>query len=224
MDTRRFKSNQLSKAARTSWLLAPIAGIGIFIGLYLVAALLYPGGSQANPQGIGFSWMHNYWCNLFNTEAINGQPNPARPVALPAMLILCGSLALFWYQLPALFAFSKSGSRMLQGSGILSMTLAGLIVTPYHDLFINLAGLCGLVALIYTFTGLYRQQYKGLLGSGCGCLALMGLNNYIYYTRDHLYWLPSLQKVTFAFFLSWVCLLTWQIYRTRKLLSGNKAM
>lgn len=210
------------KVLETYWVLAPLMGIGAFIQLYLVATLLYPGGSQANPQSIGFSWLHNYWCNLFNVEAINGQLNPARPVALLAMLILCVSLAMLWYILPNLFAFNRISSKIIQGTGLLSMLLAGLIFTPYHDLFINLAGLLGLITLLYTFSGLYQGQYKNLFWLGCSCLALMGLNNYIYYTRDQLYWLPSLQKLTFALFLSWVSLLNWEVYKKQKLYFVNK--
>ena len=102
------------------------------------------------------------------------------------------------------------------------MLLAGLIFTPYHDLLINLAGLFGLITLLYTFTGLYQQHYKSLFWFGCGCLVLMGLNNYIYYTHNQLYWLPSLQKITLALFLSWVGLLNWEVYKKQKLHLNDK--
>ena len=218
----KTKLSQPLKSPGSYWVLAPMAGIGAFILLYLIAALLYPGGSQANSQSVGFSWMHNYWCNLLNSQAINGQPNQAQPVALLAMLILCISLAVFWYLLPNLFAFRRASRMIIQGTGISSMVMAALIFTSYHDRLINLAGLLGLVTLLYTFIGLYQQKYKGLFWLGCGCFALMGLNNYIYYTHDQLYWLPSLQKITFAFFLSWVGFLNWEIYKKQTLAAECK--
>lgn len=55
---------------KSKWLLFPPTGILIFFMLYVVAALLYPGGSQADKASTGFSWMNNYWCNLLNEKAM----------------------------------------------------------------------------------------------------------------------------------------------------------
>lgn len=70
-------------------MLAPILGVIIFVILYIIATLLYPGGSQIEKNAIGFSWVNNYWCNLLNESATNGQPNSAKPVAMAGMFILC---------------------------------------------------------------------------------------------------------------------------------------
>ncbi|MDB5240802.1 MAG: hypothetical protein JWP57_1427 [Spirosoma sp.] len=203
--------------------LTPFVGLGAFIGLYLLATLLYPGGSQANAQAIGFSWLHNYWCNLLNPQAINGQPNSARPVALLAMLVLGISLAIFWSVLPCLFAFTSVVRKLLQGTGILSMLLGSLIVTPYHDVVIYGAGMLGLFPLLYTLKGLYQHHYKKLCWLGCSCLVLIGWNNYIYSTHIFLFYLPLLQKITFACFLSWVGLLNWEVYKKRKIHAVDQA-
>ncbi|MGB5430515.1 MAG: hypothetical protein WBM94_12640, partial [Eudoraea sp.] len=61
--------------------LLPTVGILIFIGLYIYAASLYPGGSQLDSNSLGFDWMNNYWCNLMNENGMNGLENPARPFA-----------------------------------------------------------------------------------------------------------------------------------------------
>ncbi|PIQ21332.1 MAG: hypothetical protein COW65_09725 [Cytophagales bacterium CG18_big_fil_WC_8_21_14_2_50_42_9] len=82
------------------WKLAPLFGSTLFLLLYFVATLYYPGGSQFDKNTKGFSWAHNYWCNLLNENAINGQPNPARPIALTAMMVLCLTLTVFWYLFP----------------------------------------------------------------------------------------------------------------------------
>ena len=110
----------------------------------------------------------------------------------------------------------------MKGTGIVSMLLASLIFTPYHDLVINLAGLFGLITLFYTFRGLYQHHYKRLFWLGCSCLLLIGLNNYIYYTHNYLSYLPLLQKITFTCFLGWIGLLNWELYKKRKLSSVNK--
>ena len=80
--------------------LVPIFGTMLFVVLYIVATFLYPGGSQVDKNAVGFSWTNNYWCNLLNENAINGQLNPAKPVALTAMFLLCFTLAYFWFLFP----------------------------------------------------------------------------------------------------------------------------
>jgi hypothetical protein len=62
----------------------------------MYASMLYPGGSQADLQSVGYDWIHNYWCNLMNDQAMNGQSNPAKPFAVVAMVILCLSLLVFF--------------------------------------------------------------------------------------------------------------------------------
>jgi hypothetical protein len=80
---------------RDMGLLAPLFGTIVFVCLYLLAAAYYPGGSQADPNAKGFSWLNNYWCNLLNENAMNGQHNSARPMAVTAMAVLGLTLAGF---------------------------------------------------------------------------------------------------------------------------------
>jgi hypothetical protein len=79
-------------------ILLPIIGCVLFIILYVVAGLLYPGGSGTDKTSVGYNWTKNYWCNLLNNTAINGQINIAKPVAMTAMVILCISLSFFGYR------------------------------------------------------------------------------------------------------------------------------
>jgi hypothetical protein len=77
------------------WVLTPLFGAFLFVFLYFVATLFYPGGSQADKKSIGFSRTDNYWCNLLNENAMNGEHNSAKPLALISMFILCLTLATF---------------------------------------------------------------------------------------------------------------------------------
>jgi hypothetical protein len=70
------------------WILAPLFGSIVFVLLYFAATLLYPGGSQVDIDSKGFSWLHNYWCNLLSVTAINKQHNAARPLAITGMVVL----------------------------------------------------------------------------------------------------------------------------------------
>ncbi|QEC40992.1 hypothetical protein [Pseudobacter ginsenosidimutans] len=195
-------------------LLFPAFGAIIFCILYLVAAWRYPGGSQTDAKSTGFSWKQNYWCNLLNETAINGQPNSSRTVAMIAMLVLAITLIYFWYFFPQQAGFNIISRRIIQVSGAAAM-LTGLFMSgESHDMIINLASLFGLVAIGGTFAGLYKLKWKSLLWFGVLNLVLVGLNNYLYYNVELRYYLPVVQKITFFSFLLWISLISVKLYRS----------
>jgi hypothetical protein len=198
---------------RNNRLLIPVLGTAIFVVLYIIATLLYPGGSQADKTATGFSWVHNYWCNLLNEYSINGQYNPAKPVALVAMLILCLTLAYFWLLFPRYILMGKITRFIIQLSGVSAMAISLLLFTAInHDLVTNLASLFGLPATLGTMLGLYKAKWYGLFLLGLGNLALVLLNNYLYYNEGLIRYLPVIQKVTFTAFLVWICSISIKIY------------
>ncbi|MBD2721695.1 hypothetical protein [Hymenobacter armeniacus] len=184
--------------------LVPVVGIGVFAALYVLAAQRYPGGSPADPAAPGFSWLHNYWCNLLNERALNGAPNAARAVALAAMGVLCLSLGLFWWQLPAWLLFGPRGAALVRGTGTLALLTAGFLATAYHDVATTIASVLGLVTLLATFWGLHQRRARFLLGWGAACAVLIAANNVIYYTGYALWFLPLLQKITTVGVLGWI--------------------
>jgi len=182
----------------------PLFGILTFLLLYVKAASVYPGGSQFDSHSVGFSWFHNYWCNLFNEFAINDQVNPARLFAIWGMIVLCSSLGLFFYLFAEEFASSQINKRIIQVTGFLSMFVALFIFSKWHDLLIIISSLLGLVALLFVvleFTKSTNLSFKIL---GICCLVLILVNNIIYYSAAGLYYLPALQKITFILVLSWI--------------------
>ncbi len=191
-----------------------IVGFGL---LYGVAACQYPGGSSFDHMAVGFSWQHNYWCDLLGVTGKNGAYNPARPIALTAMALLCSSLAVFWYLLPVLYGTQTHFIRISQWAGILAMAIVLFIGSPYHDLVMNVAGSFGGVALMATVLCLYRNRLFGLIVVGGVCLVLIGVNNYVYYTLHYLVFLPIIQKGTFVLFLSWISLVNWKLYKRQQL-------
>lgn len=195
------------------FLLTPIAGFGSFVVMYIVAASLYPGGSDADPHSQGFSILHNYWCELLSSQAANGAPNPGSQVAMAAMVLLCLSLAIFWWQVPILFGNRLVHRICIRGAGVLSMAITPFLSSAWHDLVITLASIPGVVALITTFVALYRSGRLGLMCFGVGCLLMVGVNNFVYYTGYGLYALPVLQKLTFLLVMTWMSIVTWLVYR-----------
>lgn len=195
------------------WLLVPIFGTLIFVLLYFFAAYLYPGGSQVDKNSIGFSWTNNYWCNLLNDKAINGQVNPSKPIALFGMFVLCLTLALFWTIFPRQIIISKTLKRVIQVSGILAMIIAFLLFTQInHDLVTNAASSFGAIATMGTFIGLYKNKYHKLFQFGLFNILLVGLNNLCYYNKELIIFLPVVQKISFVSFLVWICSICIQLY------------
>ena len=211
------------KKLKTNFILTPILGTIIFIVLYFIATLYYPGGSQVDKNSIGFSWINNYWCNLLNQNAMNGQHNPAKPIAMTAMFTLCLSLSIFWVIFPIQIKTGKIAKRIIQISGILSMLVAFFLFTNIdHDLITDVASSLGLIATIGTFIGLYKTKWFGLFVFGLLNILLVGLNNYVYFTKGLIVYLPLIQKISFATFLIWICCVDINVYWVSKKNSNNK--
>ena len=204
---------QLNKT-KNIYVLIPLFGTVIFFVLYILATILYPGGSQVDKNSIGFSWTNNYWCNLLNETAINGQPNPAKSIALTGMLVLCLTLSFFWFIFPRQINTSKNLKLTIQVSGILAMTVAFFLFTDInHDLVTNLASSFGAIATIGTFIGLYKKKWFGLFAFGLLNILLVALNNLCYYNKELIIYLPVIQKISFASFLIWICCIDINLYR-----------
>lgn len=193
--------------------LLPLYGIGIFLLLYFLAAVLYPGGSNADSVSEGYSLRNNYWCDLMADYAKNGHDNPARPVAIIAWVILCLSISLFWIYLPGLFPVKSINHKIIQGGGTIAMSAAIFSFTKFHDTVINLAGLFGSVTLILAFIEFKKAHRYDLLALGLFCYFLGLINYFIYTTHIFISQLPVLQKVTYAFCLMTFGLGSYRIYQ-----------
>jgi len=202
-----------SNRSKNRWILATFIGSFLFVILYIIAAFLYPGGSGANKTATGYSWINNYWCNLLNEKAINGQTNTARPVAVLAMLVLCLSLSTFWVLFPAITQLKKYHRLLIQLAGTVCMLASFLLLTPIdHDLAVNTSCAFGLIAMTGTLIALYQLKWKSLFALGLFDLLLVALNNYLYHSNEMTY-LPIVQKFSFLSFLVWFCLIDLELYR-----------
>lgn len=195
----------------------PLAGTIVFVSLYIMATMLYPGGSQADKNAKGFSWINNYWCNLLNEYAMNGERNTARPVAFAGMSVLCISLVVFWILFPMYIGLKKKARLATQLCGGMAMTIGFFLFSNLHDIIINVAMLCGLVAIGGTFAGLHKLKWKRLIGFGVFNLLLVLVNNVLYYGDGLLLYLPVVQKITFLSFLLWISFIDIQLYKKAKL-------
>lgn len=182
------------------WALMSVVGVLVFFVLYVLATLHYPGGSQFDTNSSGFSWKHNYWCNLLNEVAINGKVNTARPYAIGGMLVLGFSIVTFCR------AFSqKVGRKAVFIFGLATMICScSLLLNVSHDFATNLTSALGLLTLLMIMTRLYKIKWKLLFFFGLFNIALVIFNNLFYYSPALIVYLPILQKVSFVSFLVWI--------------------
>lgn len=209
MLTERKKDKKQRKLS-TLFALIPIVGIIVFLALYAWAASLYPGGSNIDKTSEGFNLLQNYWCDLMGTEAKNEQPNPAQPIALLAMFLLCMSLVIFWKNIPILFPENRY-NRLIQITGMTSMLITVFLFTSYHDSVINVAGALSVIALLFTFISLKKHRYFKTVGLGMLCLLMSLINYFIYQTGIGLDYLALLQKLTFIPAFLWFGVLSWSV-------------
>jgi hypothetical protein len=146
-----------------------------------------------------------------NEKGMNEQINPARPYAIAAMIILCSSLAAFFVQFALTFAKTALWKRLIAICGTISMILAILIFTEYHDIMTILSSIFGLVVVVGIIKEIYLSRLTFYKITGIICVLLLGLNNYIYYTKSGIEALPLLQKITFAVVLIWILGLSLEI-------------
>ncbi len=199
--------------SRNFWILLPAVGCVLFIILYVIAAVLYPGGSESDKTAIGYNWTKNYWCNLLYGRSINGEINTGKPVAITAMIILCISLSAFWILFPAITPLKKLHRSIIQISGMLSMITAFLLLINIdHDIAVNTSSSFGFIAMIGTIMGLNKLNWKGLFLFGLVNVLLIGLNNYLYHSGRMTY-LPIVQKISFLSFLIWFCLVDLKLFK-----------
>lgn len=193
----------------------PSVGIFIFFILFVYSSTLYPGGSQADLNSIGYDWMNNYWCNLMNEFAMNEELNPARPVAITAMAVLCFSVMLFFIQFSEKATKSPLWKHIIKWGGIFSMICAVLMFSELHDLMTTLSSIFGVFAVIGVIWNVYQSGRTFFKWSGILCIILLALNNYIYYTEVLIEYLPIIQKFTFIAVLMWIAGLNISINRLK---------
>jgi hypothetical protein len=204
----RFTFPTMKKLLLTErWTFIPIIGITLFVVLYIVAAIYYPGGSNADREKEGFDWINNYWCDLLAKNAKNGVHNSGRMFALTGMVILFSSIAVFWYYLPPFFHERKRTILLIRYTGTLSMFTLIFIFTQFHDSVIGIGSTISAVPMAATLKELRKHQLKTLYFLGWFCIVLILLNFFIYITHRFIVFLPLLQKITLLFFLLWILII-----------------
>jgi hypothetical protein len=182
----------------------PAAGVVSFYVLYAIAAWFYPGGNYDDRREPGFSLFRNYFCDLLEPLAKNGEPNPGRGVGLVAAALIVPTLALFWHYVVALYPNQPRLRVTTRVSGFVSALATLLLLTPLHDSAVEVGGGFGLVAFFSVLIALPRAEHGSLFLGGVAAVAVSSACFFIWRTGIGVSALAGLQKLAFALFLSWV--------------------
>ena len=183
-------------------------GLSLFVVLYALSALSYPGGSDFHPHNQGFSIIENYWCELLGENAKNGGKNEAQTSGILALITLNSTLTLLWYRISKAIKTKTILKQLIFFCGLGSVLFSSFVFTNWHDILIGISVLLGLIAIFFTIFLFKNQRIFNL---GLWCIILILLNVIIYFTNLGIYYLPLLQKFTFVCVLLWFLMLNFTI-------------
>lgn len=177
-------------------------GMILSLALLIISTFFYPGGSQSDPNSIGYDWLQNYLSNLFSPQAVNGLENGARPWAVAGMLVLSISFALFFVTFSKKIEH-KGAARIIQICGVSAMGFAFLTVTPLHDQMVRIASTLSLLALFYITVFVLKSKLLLFKILSIVILLLLYTSIYLYYSLTYLEFLPIMQKMAFGMTIAW---------------------
>lgn len=172
-----------------------LTGVVFSLILMITAISIYPGGSIFDKNSIGFGWTKNFISNLFEAKALNGSANPSRILAYLGMILLPISYAIFFIHMSKKIP-EKNAGYILKYGGAANILSMFLIVTPLHDLMLNISitlfWTCIVVITVFILkTRLHIFKLLCVI-----CLLIFYYSIYLWATND---WdlLPIMQKVNF---------------------------
>jgi len=182
----------------------PIIGLVGFLFFFIIATTLYPGGSFNEAATEGYSYFHNFICDLMSLNLPEGTQNDARPIAILAHFMLSFAMISFFYILPEIFTIQNWKTRLVRALGMISMTTFIFMATDYHDAAVTLTGVICTITFIPFFLELINYENKTLKALAYLCFFLSVSLFLSYETKIGFYYAPFLQKITFIFDGIWV--------------------
>ena len=194
-----------------------IAGLGVYLLVFAIAAKGYPGGSTNLPVYNGYSFFHNFLCDVMNPVTQTGVQNEVRPLAIVSHLVLSFTMISFFYLLPEIFSFTNRNTKLTRGFGMLTMFVFIFMYTEYHDAIVTATAVLGTLALIPFFIELPKYQNANLKTLAVACFALSVVVFLIFISKIGYYYLPFIQKMAFVLDGSWVIWVSLIVIRKNKL-------
>lgn len=159
-----------------------------FVALYALAALLHD----------SFNPIQNFFCDLFN------QGNFSSYLAIGALTSISILIASFFIWFANRTSWSKSKRRIAQIGGSLAAGFTLFIFTDYHDEFILIASLIGVIPVAMVSWEMIKNWsvYSPILG--LLAFGLLGFYNLVFYLGYFQNAWPIIQKFAILLALIWV--------------------
>ena len=179
--------------------------IVLFFIFYFIATFLYPGGHHLDADYEGFSWLNNYWCDLYAEGYYNDRPNPAMKIAIGATLLVALAFGHFCYIYQDYIAVQKPWGNRIRWAGLLaSLSMMPIFIDSLHSISLIVASLFGLVVMIGIIKSIIKNKMKPFLITGWVCVIAIVVCNGMYYLQLMINWLPLVQKIAFTVVLLWL--------------------
>jgi hypothetical membrane protein len=147
-------------SSRQRLFLAVMAGCVQFVVLTVIAMLVYPGGTAADPSARGYAFFTNFFSDLGRTEARSGAPNTVSAILFFLALTLAGLGLVVFFAATVRFFRQVRFARILtwlgSGFGVVSgLAFAGIACTPAnlylkaHGTFVEVAFLAFFIAVLF---------------------------------------------------------------------------
>ena len=195
----------------------PIAGLCLYLIIFMVAAGNYAGGSFNEPNADSYSFFNNFLCDVMDPITKGGLYNPARGLAVVSHIILSLAMISFFYLLPEIFSNRGKNFYLTRYIGMMTMGIFVFMSTSYHDLVVTLTGVLGTFALIPFFVELRDHPNNQLKQLAYTCFILSIVVFFIFETKIGFYYLPFLQKITFMLDAVWVVWVSLIVLRKNQL-------
>ena len=165
--------------------------LGVVVALVVVwsATLFFPGG---------YNWNKDFISSLFHAGS-----ETSRWIAIAGVFAFWLSLALIFERLARSEAF-KPDASWLRMTGFGSCVYGCFIVTPMHDLMINISVVFMTGTLILLLRRLTIQKSYGLLAGGVASAVLLFISAALYYGGQLDGILPWMQRISFLVFAVWL--------------------
>lgn len=190
-----------------------------FFGLFVAAALQYPGGTWLDPSAPGHHFFANYFCDLTQPVSLSGVRNPlGSRLAQLSMLCFAVALAGFFWLVPRYFEARPRLGGWVRGLG--ECAVLSYLVVPFtpsklfgdvHAWLSLLAGALGIAAASCAVRGLLGSvrvaRILGVVGTlalGAGGLHAALFVHYLHAAKPAPLIVPATQKVAASLLSGWM--------------------
>ncbi|MEI9942115.1 MAG: hypothetical protein WDO69_33285 [Pseudomonadota bacterium] len=190
-----------------------------FLGLFVAAAAIYPGGNWLDRAAPGHRFFANYFCDLTQPVSLSGVSNPfGSRLAQLAMLFYAAALAGFFWLVPRYFAANTRAVTWVRGLG--ESAVVSYLAVPFtpserfgavHACLALLSGAFGISAAACAVWALLRSYRAARALGALGALALaagiLHATLFVHYLRageQAPLIVPAAQKVAALLLSGWM--------------------